>query len=194
MRLLRILYAVAVIASLGAAFFFYWQYRLVDDALLRHREFTRLSDREFSAISAKLIQTESELKQSLEKIEELNRSIAALEKEKTGFSDEVKALKEERELLQAKLTRLNSEKAVLEQDLLAFQERLSSLEELRKAIKAAKIARGKERMQERLARIEMLKKMDEIALEQGNRGYVLRDGESTFGPRARVRVKLEPVK
>ena len=117
-------------------------------------------------------------------------SIAALEKENIGFKDELHARREtrmrERQALQEKIERLTEEKNILEK-------RFTSLEELKRAMKVARSEHRREKARIQAARIEMLKSLDAIALQEGNRGYLIMEGKSTFKPKARVRVDLEPI-
>lgn len=190
MKALRILYSVLLVASLGLTFSFYYKYQLKGDELTQYQELSLYSDQAFKKLIAKLAQSEKELKESLEEAERLNKTIAALEKNNLGFKGELGALKREKEALQVKIARLLEEKTVLEK-------RFISLEELQKAIRIARVEerqRSKmERAQKRLAQIAMLKKLDEIALQYGNKGYLVNEGCSTFKSRARVKVELEPV-
>ena len=190
MKPLRILYVVALVASLGLAFSFYYKYQLRSEELVQYQELSLYSDEVFKMLTTKLAQSKIELKKSSKEVERLNKTIAALEKGSLSFKGELEAFKKEREALQVKIARLLEEKTVLEK-------RFLSLKELQKAIKVAKAqehqGRKMEKAQKRLTQIAMLKKLDEIALKQGNRGYLVCDGRSTFKSRARVKVELLPI-
>ena len=190
MKALRVFYVVAIVVSVGLSLAIYWQYQLKDRVLARYQEMSELSN-EAS------IKTSQELAKSRQRIDELNKTIAALTKDNVKltkdtakFNTELLALKGEREALQVKIARLIEEQTILEK-------RFYSLEELKKALRIAKIehrrSKTAKRMQRRLAKIEMLKALDEIALQQGNRGLLVRGGELTFQPTTKVRVELEPV-
>jgi len=191
MRPWRILYTVLIVASLGLAATFYYKYYLGNSELAAYQQLSRLS-------SQALTEVTKQLDKSLKEKEGLNSIIATLEKEKGGFKDRVQALKEEREELQLKIARLFEEKTFLEKRYLLLTQRFESLEELKRAIKIAKIERRRrmktERIQRRLAKIEMLKALDEIALHQGNRGLMVKAGKPTFKSRGKVTVELEPLK
>jgi len=116
------------------------------------------------------------------KIDALNKNIAILEKDNLAFKDGLRLLIDEREKLQAKIARLIQAKTALEAQFL-------SVEELKIALKRAK---SKKRQEDRLAKIAMLEKLDEIALRLGNRGYMIKEGQTTFKS-PRIRVQLEPI-
>lgn len=189
MKPLRVFYIVAIVASLGLAFVFYYQYQLKDRELACYQSLSRSSNKALAKLN-------KELAESLNEREKLNTIIAALEKEKSGFKGNIQALKEERENLESKIARLIEEQTVSEKRFLLLTEKFHSLKELKKAIRMAKIEKRQrakiERIQRRLVKIEMLKNLDEIALRQGNRGYLVKAGELTFKP-TRIRVELEPV-
>lgn len=190
MRTLRVLYTVVIVASLGLASALYYRYQLKDRELAQYQSLNDFSSRALRRIT-------TELNKSLEEKEKLNKIIASLEKEKVSFKGELQAAKEERAKLQINIARLLEERTVLEIKLISLVKKFESLEELKKAIKIAKKEkhrRGKiEKMQRRLAKIEMLRALDEIALQQGNRGFMVMAGQSTVEPKAKVTVELEPV-
>lgn len=190
MRPLRVFYIVAtIVVSLGLAFVFYYQYQLKDKDLARYQKLSRSSGKALTKL-------DTELTKSSKEREKLNSIIAALEKEKSSFKGELQALKGEREKLKTKIAQLIEERTVLEKRFLLLTEKFHSLKELKKAIRMAKIEKRRkakiERIQRRLAKIEMLKALDEIALRRGNRGYLVKAGEATLKP-TKIRVELEPV-
>jgi len=210
MRLLRIFYLVALVVSLSLACVFYYQYQLKDKELLQYRSLRQLSGRTFAEANAELAQTteklersfleleqsQEELERSSQEIEKLNKIISTLEEDNLTFKGELLALKEEREKMQTKVGGLIKEKTVLEEKLFSLVQKFHSLRELKKAIKSARIEkRHKDRMEairKRLAKIETLKTLDEAALREGNRGYLVKWGETTFKPTT-IRVELEPI-
>lgn len=189
MRPLRVFYAVAMALSLGLTALFYCRYYLSSIELGHYRELSRVSNQALARTSAKLTQSKEELARLSKKVAAFNKAIVALEESASSFKSDLQALREEREQLKLKIAGLVEKKTVLEK-------RFSSLQELKKALKVARLekyGKGKlEKIRSRLAHIEMVKAMDLIALRQGNRGYLLKEGETTFKS-PRVRVKLEPV-
>lgn len=190
MKPLRVFYVVAIAASVGLTLAIYWQYQLKDRVLARYQEMSELSNEA-------IIKTSQELAKSRQRIDELNKTIAVLTKDNVKltkdnvkFTTKLLALRGEREALQVKIARLIEEQTILEK-------KFYSLSELKKALRIAKLEWRKrnkvERSRKYLAKIEMLNALDEIALQQGNRGLLVREGESTFQPKTKVRVELEPV-
>jgi len=189
MKPLRVFYAVAMSLSLGLAAFFYCRHYLGNIELGQYRELSRVSNQALVRTSARLTQSKEELGRLSKKVAAFNKAIAALEESATSFKSDLQALREEREQLKLKIAGLVEKKTVLEK-------KFHSLQELKKALKLARVEKYRkdklERIRNRLVHIEMLKTMDLIALRQGNRGYLAKNGETTFKS-PRVRVKLEPV-
>ncbi len=183
MKPLRVVYLLVLLISVGLAALFYYQYQAKDKELTQYQHLSRLSEEVFTKVDARLEETKRELDRSLKEIENLNKTIADLEKQNLGFKDELQALKVEREKLEANIAGLIEERNIL-------RKKFYSIEELQKAIRIAIKEKIRKR---RLAKIEMLRQLDEVALREGNRGYLLRGGKSTFKA-TKVRVKLEPVK
>lgn len=195
MKLSRILYAVILVTALGLAFTFYYQYQLKDREISQYQDLAQASSETLARVSEKLLQNREELAKSWQEMGRLNLAITALEKEKTEFKGELQALKEEREGLKTKMAGLLKEREGLlkERDdlhekFISLEKKFHSVEELKKAIRVALIERHQKN---RLTKIEMLKTMDKVALEQGNRGYLVKGGRPTFRP-TRIRVELEP--
>lgn len=182
----RVLYMVVLVASLSLTFVSYYKYQLKDEELRGHQKLSHYSDEALKQINARLAQSKEELEKTLKKVEKLNKTIAALQKDNSGFKAKLQVFRKEREILQVRIARLLEEKTVLEK-------RFLSLEELKKAIKVAKIAQKEQKAQRRLTRIGMLNRLDEIALQQGNRGYLVKSGTSTFSSRVKIKVELEPL-
>ncbi|MCQ9208365.1 MAG: hypothetical protein NG712_03200 [Omnitrophica bacterium] len=189
MKPLRIVYLTVLLASLGLSSIFYYKYQLKGSVLAQYRNLSQVSNEVLKAITAELAQSKKDLEESLQEAARLNKTIASLEKEKTNFKGKVQALKKERERLRISIALLLEQKTVLEK-------KFHSLKELRKAIRITRIGqrhkRKLERIQKRLAKIEMLSAMDRAALKQGNQGYLVKNTQPTFRP-TRITVELEPV-
>ena len=104
------------------------------------------------------------------KIEQLNSYVSALKAESTS-------LIKQRENLSDDVTRITAEKENL-------QARLSSLEELKKAIRELKRNMSK-------FNTVIKQKAKPGKIEEGNSGFLVKNGRSTFP--ARVRIKVTPV-
>jgi len=185
MKVLRIVYVVTVIASLVLTGFFYCKYYLKGMESAEYQKLSELSSRAFDRVNTKLAQNKGDLKASLKKLAAMNMAIEALEEEALSFKAELLVLRKERDQLNSRVAELVESKTVLEK-------KFHSLKELKRAIKLAKREDKLTRMKERLAQIDMLNTMDAIALAQGNRGYVTKDGKETFKSPV-IRVELEPV-
>lgn len=186
----RLISLVAWAVTIGLAIVFYFQYQLKDQELVQDRDLKRLTNEALNKINAALVQSRKELKEALGKVEDLDRIVAALEMEKTDFKQKVQALEEERGELQIRIAQLIEEKTTLEK-------KFSSVQELKKAIRVARIEQRRkqemERLREYLVKVEMLEALDKVALREGNRGYLVSRGESTFRAKAKINVELEPI-
>ncbi|MGD9015640.1 MAG: hypothetical protein PVI33_06430, partial [Candidatus Omnitrophota bacterium] len=119
-----------------------------------------LAEKEISQINAKLIEAKNT-------IIKLQLSMAELEEEKQKLNLEANRLSSEAK-------RLSNEKAWLES-------RFNSLQELKKAIREIK----KEIYS---VKKDMRKRIDTLATAGGNRGYIVKDGESTYRRKVKIRV------
>lgn len=185
---LRIVVSVVVVASLGLVFVYSYRYRLKEKELLQYQQLGRYSGQALKNVSAELIDSKRKSKGLLEELASLNEVIQELEKDNLAFKEKVQVLKEENDALTTRVAQLAEEKARL-------QGSFYSLEKLKKAIRIArreKHLRDKiARIQRRLAEIRMQRSLDEVASRLGNRGYLVRSGDSTFRPR--IRVEIEPL-
>lgn len=102
-------------------------------------------------------------------------------------------LRHEHEALQGEHLEMAQRMDALQQEKVALEQRLSSLKELRLAIRDVKHKLWVQRWASWHARIDAQRAFDQQQLASGNRGYVIRKGQSTLGaaPRLQVHV-LEP--
>lgn len=188
MKIGRVIYIVTLIVSIVLAVFFAFQYYSKDKQLKEYQNLAHLSLEAFKRANVELQKTKKELDRTKleltmaqDEANILNATIAALEQDKDTYKEELTALLLQRDKLENRISSLEVKTFTLEQ-------RFQSLEELKKAIKAVK---SEKKEKQRLVRIEMLKRLDEIALRQGNRGFMTKEGETTFKP-TKIRVELEP--
>jgi hypothetical protein len=88
------------------------------------------------------------------------------------------SLKDEGENLKTQLSQASQEKDIL-------QAKLNSLEELKKVIRELKI-------KIRQAKIELLRKNNVPLTKEGNRGFVIKNGKSTYPTRVKIEVNPAP--
>lgn len=117
-----------------------------------------------------LAQLDENLRNSQKTIEQLTSQIALSQAENT-------ALREEKNRLSLELTQVSQERDTL-------KARLSSLPQLKKTIKEVKVQMHKAKAMMR----EIAKKTRVIA---GNRGYLMKNGESTF-PSSKIKIEVMP--
>jgi chromosome segregation ATPase len=119
----------------------------------------------------KLTKMEADFIQAKKTIEELNDSISSLKAEKVS-------LKDQSENLKAQLSQVSQEKDSL-------QAKLNSLEELKKTIREIK-----RKMRE--AKKELLKRNSTSLIGEGNRGFIVKNGKSTYHAKVIIEVKPTP--
>jgi uncharacterized protein (DUF3084 family) len=141
---------------------------LLDAALEKEKMEKEDLRKEKGDLEKDLLETKERLANKIEELLSLKERIGLLEK---GYS----LLKRENFFLRKRLTSLKEEKEDLE---LMFD----SLEELKKRIKELKLRMQKIKLEER-------KKRDRELLG-GNRGYLIKDGKSTFIPKYKIEVIL----
>jgi predicted nucleic acid-binding Zn-ribbon protein len=170
---------------------------LRDDEVLEYQRLSRESRKAVKEVKAELGQNKASLEKALKEVAELNGDIASLRKDNVDFRERMQLIKLEEEKLKNRVAMLIGEKTVLEKKLVFFKERIYSIDELKAALKIAKIKRRQqrraERVQSRLTKIAMRRKLDELAMDQGNKGYVVKGGRTTFGPKTTIRVELEAI-
>lgn len=119
------------------------------------------------AAEDKLAEMDADFTQAQKTIAQLNSLVSSLKTENVS-------LKDQGENLKAQLSQASKEKDIL-------QAKLNSLEELKKAIRELKI-------KIRQAKIELLRKNNAPLTKEGNRGFVIKNGKSTYPTRVKIEV------
>lgn len=118
-----------------------------------------------------LTKMEADFMQAQKTIVELNSQISALKSENANLEERGEGLKIE-------LTEVSQEKDKL-------QAKLNSLIELKKAIRELKIKIHQ-------AKAKLIKKTDIEIFQEGNRGFVVKDGKFTYPAKVKIEVKPAP--
>lgn len=119
------------------------------------------------AAEDKLAEMDADFTQAQKTIAQLNSLVSSLKTENMS-------LKDEGENLKTQLSQASKEKDIL-------QAKLNSLEELKKVIRELKI-------KIRQAKIELLRKNNVPLTKEGNRGFVIKNGKSTYPTRVKIEV------
>ncbi len=125
---------------------------------------------ELKSNTDKLTQLDADLQNTQKAIEELTLQIALAKAENT-------AVREEKDNLTLELAQVSQERDSL-------KSRLSSIPELKKAIKEVKI-------QIRQAKVMMKEITKKRKIVEGNRGFLIKNGESTF-PVTKIKIEVMP--
>jgi chromosome segregation ATPase len=143
----------------------------------------------YCLLAGQLVKNKQELAQSKGQIRQLEGELAATQ-------EQLQQVRAELEGTLAALKEVNDKLARTQQDNLALLEekdkleaKLRSLQELKKAIKEVKIERRQQKKQEYLAKKETQKEIDVQKLAQGNRGFLIKGGQSTHQPRVTIDVQ-----
>ncbi len=153
----------AVVIALGA-----WQFWLIFKAWQRTKE-------QLASLQIQYYKTAEELADSQKQIDSLNQKII-------GFKKNNARLSQDKQSLQEKVASLTQEKQ-------AIEAKLHSLKDLKQAIRQVKIEMHDQRVKQYLAREERQKAIDAQELALGNRGFMIKDAQSTYKPSIRIEVK-----
>jgi chromosome segregation ATPase len=123
-------------------------------------------------------------------ISDLQAELSSVQHEMDQTTAELALLQRDHERLRQQNTSLTNQLGSVVAEKQQLQARLSSLKELRLAIRDVKQRMHDERWAAWRARAEAQRTEDERLLALGNRGYLVRDGESTTGSAARLRVHV----
>lgn len=99
--------------------------------------------------------------------------------------NKIEQLESQSALLKAENTALREEKENLRVEKESLQAKLNSIAELKKAIKELK-------MKARRLKTEIKRKIKTEEFIEGNRGYLVKDGKSTYSP-LKVRIEVMPL-
>lgn len=114
------------------------------------------------------------LKASEEKLAKLSSDFISLQKELGQLGSRLVTLKEERDSLNTQLVQITQERDNL-------QARLGSITELKKAIRELK-------KQMRKVKVEIKEKVKHDKVIEGNRGFLIKDGKSTYPTKIKIEV------
>lgn len=123
------------------------------------------------AAEDKLVNMDADFTQAQKTIAQLNSLASSLKAENAS-------LKDQGENLKAQLSQASKEKEIL-------RAKLNSLEELKKTIRDLK-------RKIRQAKIELLKRNDAPLTKEGNRGFVIKNGKSTYPTKVKIEVNPAP--
>jgi chromosome segregation ATPase len=127
-------------------------------------ETLRINQEKFSSV-------EGQLQKAQKTIEELNSSLAALQQEKVS-------LQQNQERLTAQVEEVMKAK-------IALEARFRSVKELKKAVRELRLQISK-------VKTHLIKKIENKEIEEGNRGYLTKDGNPTYPAKIKIEVTPAP--
>ena len=117
-------------------------------------------------------------------VEHKQKELDRLRKELVSMQASMESLQSDLKKLEIENLALSQEKVKIAEEKSLLETRFNSIRELKKAISALR-KRG------RKVRMTMKPKKDYLVPNQGNRGYIIKDGKPTLG--AKVMIKVIPV-
>lgn len=145
-----------------------------DLVITRLKQNERLLQGELTVAQAHLAATSEEVDRLDQQAQQLEGQVQRLNHDVDRFQQAYAQTREEREALLAHVTDLEQERAILAR-------RLSSLAELRLAIHDAIETRKQAQGRERQLRTQAQREAQAQWLAEGNRGYLIREGQPTIG-------------
>jgi chromosome segregation ATPase len=148
---------------------------------------------ERTQLSTELASAKQSIEQQAGQNTNLQQELQAVQAKLDQSTKQVAALQQERQEMAQENAKLSSDLDAAMAEKQQLEAKLSSIKELKLAIKDVRRQMWAKRMSNWRARAERFKETDRERLAQGNRGFIVRDGQTTIGssPRLHVHV-LEP--
>ncbi|MCU0665924.1 MAG: hypothetical protein MUF05_02365 [Candidatus Omnitrophica bacterium] len=174
----KVLLGVLILVVL-ASIFFWKDYLGLKTALISTQKELAQEKQEKEALKTTLNSEIDKLSKDLDanrvQVDQLTAKLGDLE---SRHKESVKARKQ----IEDQYAQLQNQKQILEA-------RLGSLSELKKAFREVKQDMRQKEIQQYLARKQKQKELDQKLLANGNRGFVIRDGKSSYNPKVYIDVK-----
>jgi chromosome segregation ATPase len=168
---MKVFIRVIILAALGVV------------AILAVREYFTATN-ELSGVKNELSQEQYEVTRQRLAKEGLRREKDRLQGELTVAQQELQKIqteldqtKQKLDEVNLKLTGVESANAQLLQEKQVLEEKLHSLKELKIALREARYEEYRKKLQQYLERKKLQEELDALKLAQGNRGFLLRDGQ-----------------
>jgi chromosome segregation ATPase len=192
-RILLVILAIALLGSLGYAISMNEERTRIADAYEEAQSALTQLEQERSGLISELAGSQDELKDLGGIKQEVHRWKAELDQTQT----KLERTQAELASLQVEYTQLRNTNSSLVAQLdtagdekRALEAKFSNIDELRGAIRQVKRQMWATRMQAWKDHIQLVKEEDDRKLDNGNRGYVVRNGSSTLSETPRVQVRV----
>lgn len=159
----------------------------------------------YTKVSKDLSETRTVLTQTQTILEEAQKQNALLQNEVTALNTRQQVLDNQIVLLQDENTKLTQELGVLKDKLRPFDGEVASLDDgksfnkiVRNRLREIKVNIGSLKRKAHEAMVAAQKERDRIALEQGNRGYLVKDSQvvkssASAGPQKKIKIDVSLV-
>ena len=172
--------------------------RLLLDASSKQADIYQEVANDLSETRTVLADTQSLLTQSREQIAVLQNDVQAKDGQIHGLQDENVKLLDENVKLSDENVKLTGDISALQEKLRPFEAEVQNLDEgksfsstVRQRLREIKFGIREVKHKAHLARIAAQKEQDRIALEQGNRGYIIQNGEAVKSQPAEKKIKID---
>jgi len=157
-------------------------------------------------LTKKLIHTKTELKETRFELYSAIKESQILQDELKLSQDKLKLTNEELQqvkfnlentqkelnIVKTRLTKIEECNLVLLEEKEKLDARLHSLKELKAAIREVKLESRQQRLRQCLLKIKTQREIDAQKLTQGNRGYLVKDGQSLYHL-TKIKIEVKPV-
>lgn len=146
--------------------------------------------RAYVLLATRLVKNNIELEENRVQLKQEQEARQLLELELRAAKDQLQKVIAELKDISSKLSNSEKNNLALLEEKQKLEAKLHSLKELKEAIRQVKAEYRREKAQQYLAKKESQKEIDAQKLAQGNRGFLVRDGQSTHQPK--VKIEVEP--
>jgi epidermal growth factor receptor substrate 15 len=167
--------------------------RRLADAYAQAQQLVSQLSEERTHLNEELAESQQTVESQAGDLASLRQELESVQQRLEATMTEIASLQQEHQQLRAQNSSLSLQLSSVEVEKAQLEARLSSLQELRLAIRDVKRQMWQRRWAAWRERIDRQREADLEQLASGNRGYVVRHGQSTLGsgPRMHVHV-LEP--
>ncbi|MFA5156776.1 MAG: hypothetical protein WC532_05225 [Candidatus Omnitrophota bacterium] len=146
--------------------------------------------RAYVLLAARLVENNIEMQENRAQLKQEQEARQLLELELKATQEQLQKVIAELKTVSDKLSSAEKNNQALLQEKKELEAKLHSLKELKKAIRQTKAEYRQEKAQQYRAKKEKQKEIDAQRLAQGNRGFLVRDGQPTHQPK--VKIAVEP--
>jgi len=149
----------------------------------------------YFSLASKLVRTHRELEETQTRLgqeqkekQQLQGELKTTREQLQKIKAELKGTQRELKIVNTKLSGAEKNNLLLMEEKERLEARLNSLKELKKAIKEVKVEYRQQKAQQYITKKEHQKEIDAQKLTQGNRGFLIKDGQLLSLPKVKIEV------